>query len=175
LLYYRLNSYQIVKFIAFSESKEYLNYIIVPFNIFIKISTTSIILLIGIALTSFKIRLSQLIEVVIKAEYVFFLPITFEIIYFRYFKPEHTFLDIQYNSSLSLLSIFDYKKLEPWLIYPLQTINLFEVAYIIYLSYQIGYLTKTNVYDGLKIVSYSYIPALLLWVTVVMFFNLNNS
>mgnify|MGYP003395149940 CR=1 FL=1 len=74
-----------------------------------------------------------------------------------------------------MLNIIGFKGLEPWLIYPLQTLNLFEIAYIIYLSYQIGYLTKTNADNGLKIVSYSYVPALFLWVVVVMFFTLNYS
>jgi len=68
-----------------------------------------------------------------------------------------------------------YQGLDPWLIYPLQVLNLFELTYIIYLSYQIGQLTQTNTDNGLKIVGYSYVTALFLWIAVVMFFTLNYS
>ncbi len=82
---------------------------------------------------------------------------------------------MQFFYPLSALNIIGYAGLEPWLIYPLQTLNLFEVAYIIYLSYQTGNLTKTNTNIGLKIVASSYVPTMLLWVCVVMFLTLSMS
>ena len=62
-----------------------------------------------------------------------------------------------------------------WFIYPFQTLNLFELAYIICLGYWVGQLTNTNTDNGLKVVAYSYVPALLLWVVTIMFFTLNYS
>lgn len=99
----------------------------------------------------------------------------FKIIWFYFFQTNYTLEDLQYFYPFSAINITGFNGLEPWLIYPLQTLNIFEVIYIIYLSYQIGDLTKTNADNGLKIVSFSYIPALILWITVVMFFTLNYS
>jgi hypothetical protein len=112
---------------------------------------------------------------IIKAEFIFLLVPILKLIWFYFFQTNYTLEDIQYFYPLSALNIIGYKGLDTWLLYPLQTLNLFEFAYIIYLSYQIGFLTKTNADNGLKIVGYSYVPALLLWVTVVMFFTLNYS
>jgi len=74
-----------------------------------------------------------------------------------------------------------YQGLEPWFIYPLQVLNLFELAYWFVLAYFIGKLAFTEKDKGkpmdlgLKIVASSYGSALLLWVVVVMFFTLNYS
>lgn len=114
-------------------------------------------------------------EIAIKAEFIFLLVSVCKLIWFYFFQTNFILEDIQYFYPLSSLNILDYHLLDPWLIYPLQTLNFFEFAYIILLSFQIGNLTKTNTDTGLKIVASSYVPALLLWVTVVMFFTLNFS
>lgn len=171
----KLSQKQINKIVNFSQSNEYLNYIAVSINIFMKVVITALLLFFGCILLNVKIHLKKLIRVTIKAEFIFLLPILYEIIYFIFIQPNQSYLYIQNFSSLSIFNLINNKGIEPWLIYPLQTLNLFEIAFIIYLSYQIGYLTKTNADNGLKIVGYSYVPALLLWVTVVMFFTLNNS
>jgi hypothetical protein len=67
------------------------------------------------------------------------------------------------------------KDLEPWFIYPFQTLNLFELVYWLILSFYIGKATQTSMDKGLKIVAYSYGSALLLWVVTIMFFTLNYS
>ena len=93
------------------------------------------------------------------------------LIFWFYYKLE----DIQYFYPLSALNIVGYQDLEPWFIYPFQTLNLFEVTYWLILAYFIGKATQTSMDQGLKIVAYSYGSALLLWVVTVMFFTLNYS
>ncbi len=175
LLSKNLSQKQIDNFFFSAKSKEYLNFIIIPINIFTKIVITSLLLFFGCTLFDLKVKFKQLLYISVKAEFIFLLSILYEILYFKFIQINHSYSDVQNFSSLSALNITGYQELDPWLIYPLQVLNLFELVYIIYLSYQVGQLTQTNTDNGLKIVAYSYVPALFLWVTVVMFFTLNYS
>uniref|UniRef100_UPI004047898B hypothetical protein n=1 Tax=Flavobacterium sp. TaxID=239 RepID=UPI004047898B len=89
--------------------------------------------------------------------------------------------EIQYFYPLSALNIVGYQSVESWFIYPLQVLNLFELAYWLLLSYFVGKLAFTEKDNGkpmdlgFKIVASSYGSVLLLWVVVVMFFTLNYS
>lgn len=172
----KLSSNQIKEILYLQDKWQWVGYIFVPIYILLKTTIISSILYIGIFFFSKKdINFNSIWNCVIKAEFIFLLVPIFKIIWFYFFQTNYTLEDIQYFYPFSALNIVGYKGLDPWLFYPFQTLNLIELCYIIYLSYQIGYLTKTNADSELKIVSYSYVPALLLWVTVVMFFTLNYS
>jgi hypothetical protein len=128
-----------------------------------------------------KVTFKQLLNAVIKAEFVFLLVGIAKIIWFYFFQTNYTLEDLQYFYPLSALNIVGYKGLESWFIYPLQVLNLFELAYWLLLSYFVGKLAFTEKDKGkpmdlgFKIVTSSYGSALLLWVVVVMFFTLNYS
>lgn len=175
---------QIDKTNTFSHFKESLNYLVVVVNMLAKVLSVTIVLFIGCIIFEAKIKFKQLQIIVIKAEFVFLLPILFEIVYFKFGRPIHSYSDIQYFSSLSLLNLFDYKKIDAWFVYPLQTLNFFEVIYWLILAYYIGkninftshsMSTTNKSLFGLKIVAFSYGSILFLWVTIQMFLVLNNS
>jgi hypothetical protein len=172
----KLTNTQIEEIFKFQEKWENFGYFFIFIIYFIKVSFVSSSIYIGVFFYSKeKIEFKSILNCVLNAELIFCLIPILKLLWFYLFVTNYTLEDIQYFYPLSALNITGYLGLEPWLIYPLQVLNLFEVAYIIYLSYQIGFLTKTNADNGLKIVGYSYLPALLLWVTVVMFFTLNYS
>ncbi len=167
---------QIQYFFEFQNNWRFVGYIILWIMLLIKTTLLASILYIGTFFFSKNgITFKKIWKCVIQAEYVFLLVPVVKIAWFCFFKTNYTLEDILYFYPLSALNITGYQDLDPWLIYPLQTLNLFELAYIIYLSYQIGQLTHSSADNGLKIVGCSYVPALLLWVTVVMFFTLNYS
>ncbi|KLT71624.1 hypothetical protein [Flavobacterium sp. ABG] len=166
---------QIDKFITSSQSKEYLNYIFVPINIITKVTIIALFLFFGCFLVDLKIKFKQILTFCIKAEFIFLLPVLYEIIYFKFIQTNHTYSDIQNFSSLSVLNAIGYKNVENWFFYPLQTLNLFELIYWLVLACYIGKITETNSKRGLLIVASSYGSALLLWVTVTMFLTLNYS
>ncbi len=172
----KLTSYQLEGVFDFKNKWQWVTYILITILLFFKSLLISSVLYISVFFKSkVNVEFKQILDVTIKAELVFvFIPII-KIIWFYFIQTNYSLEDIQYFFPLSALNIFDYKELESWLIYPLQTLNVFELAYIIILSYQLGTLTNTNADTGLKIVASSYLPALLLWVTVVMFFTLNFS
>ncbi|WP_175460257.1 hypothetical protein [Flavobacterium frigoris] len=171
-----LKSDDLEKYLNLREKWAFVSYLLIPVIILIKLVLISSILNISMFMFSEKkIKFKQLFHIIIKAEFIFLLVPIFKIIWFYFFKTNYTLEDIQFFYPLSALSIVGYKGLEPWLIYPFQVINLFELAYWLLLAYFIGKITETNMDHGLKIVSSSYGSALLLWVVVIMFFTLNYS
>lgn len=172
----KLTNEQIQSFFSLQKKWQWLGYVFFPLFILLKTTVIASIVYIGVFFfskneTAFK----RIWDCMLQAEFIFLLVPIIKTIWFYFFQANYTLEDIQYFYPLSALNITGHKGLEPWLVYPLQTVNLFELAYIIYLSYQIGQLTKTNIDNGLKIVGSSYVPALLLWVTVIMFFTINYS
>jgi hypothetical protein len=172
----QLTTNQLQSIFDFQKKWQWIIYVLISVLLFFKTFIISSILYIGVFFNSkLNIKFNDIWNVTAKAEFTFLLIGVFKIVWFYFFQTNYTLEDIQYFYPLSALNITGYQDLDPWLIYPLQVLNLFELGYIIYLSYQIGQLTQTNTDNGLKIVGYSYVPALFLWVTVVMFFTLNYS
>jgi len=93
--------------------------------------------------------------------------------YFYFIKTGYTFQDLQQYYPLSYINFLDLSKLQPWLIYPLQTINLFEVAYFFVLVYGLWKLLKNNYWKSFEIVAVSYGTGLFIWIGFVMFLILN--
>lgn len=172
----KFTTQQLNHFFEFQNKWKWISYIFFPIYIVIKTSIIATVLYVG---TYFFIQkevgYKSLWNIVIKAEFIFLLVATTKIIWFYFFQTKYDLEDIQYFYPLSALNIVGYRGLETWFIYPFQTLNLFELTYWLILAYFIGKETDTNMDKGLKIVAYSYIPALLLWVTTVMFFTLNYS
>lgn len=167
---------QVEQVFSFKKKWGIISYVFIILIVLIKIFFTSVTLFIGLFFYEKKqITFKKIWEICVNAEFIFLLVPLLKVLWFYFYQVNYKIEDIQFFYPFSALNIVGYKGLDKWLVYPLQTLNLFEVAYIIYLSYQIGYLTKTNADNGLKIVGYSYLPGLLLWVTVVMFFTLNYS
>lgn len=164
---------QIENFIGFQKKWHWIKYVFIPFILLLKTIIIAGLLSIGLFCSDRYLKFNSLWNIVIKAEYIFLLVPIFKIIWFYFFQTSYSLKDIQNFYPLSALNIIEYKELQKWSIYPFQILNLFELAYIIYLGYQIGQLTNSNTDTGLKIVGYSYVHALLLWVITIMFFTRN--
>ena len=180
-----LTSKQIKNFFEMQNQWKWVGYVFTPVFILLKTILVASVLYIGTFFYSkVKVTFKQLWDVVVKAEFLFLLVGVCKIIWSYFFQTTYTLEDLQYFYPLSALNIIGYKGLEPWFIYPLQTLNVFEVVYWFILAYYISRLASPtkNVSDykpdldfGIKIVMASYGSALLLWVVVVMFFTLNYS
>lgn len=178
----RFSVEQIKEYILNKDKWEWVSYAIIPLLLLIKTLLISSVLYIGTFFYSkIKVTFKQLFNAVVKAEFIFLGVGILKIIWFYFFQTNYTLEDLQYFYPLSALNIVGYKGLDAWFVYPLQVLNLFELAYWLLLAYFIGKLAFTEkdkgkpMDFGLKIVASSYGSALLLWVVVVMFFTLNYS
>lgn len=178
----KMTNSQLLEYLNFQKQWQWLSYVIIPFLLLIKITLISSILCVGAFFYSkAKVTFKQLFNAVVKAEFVFLGVGVAKIIWFYFFQTNYTLEDLQYFYPLSALNIVGYEGLDAWFIYPLQVLNLFELAYWLVLAFFIGKLAFTEKDKGkpmdlgFKIVASSYGSALLLWVVVIMFFTLNYS
>lgn len=113
--------------------------------------------------------------IALRGEFVLVLVGYFKFFYFYFIKTDYTLLDLQQFYPLSYTNFLDLTKIQPWLVYPLQTINLFEITYFFVLVWGMWKLLKNNYWKSFEITAVIYGTGLLIWIGLVMFLNLNLS
>ena len=181
----QLTATQIENYLQIQHKWKWVGFGFVPIYLFLKTIIISLIIYVGAFFHSKnEVKFKSIWNVIITCEFIFVIIPIFKIIWFYFFQTNYTFADLQYFYPLSALNIIGYKNIDAWFIYPLQILNVFEVAYWLLLAYYIGRIASYSISDihnkypidyGLKIVTSSYGSALLLWVVVVMFITLNYS
>jgi hypothetical protein len=166
---------QINEAVRFKNKIEWITYLIIPLLLLLKTSIIAIILDAGCFFFGKEIKYKRLFNVVVKAEFVFLLVIIVKTAWFYFFQQEFALEDLQNFFPFSALNVIGYEGLQPYFIYPLQVLNLFEVAYWLILAYLLGRELQTTAKKGISIVASSYGVSLLIWVVGVMFFTLNMS
>lgn len=169
----QLSTEQFQESLDFRQKWQWIVYLITPVFLLIKTSIIAVILDFGCFFFNKEIKYKTLFNIAVKAEFVFLLVIIFKTIWFYAFQQNYTLEDLNYFYPLSAINITGYNNLQPWFVYPLQTLNLFELAYWVILAYLLGIELKTNTDNGLLIVASSYGVSLLIWVVAIMFFTLN--
>jgi len=136
----------------------------------IKLSIVSLILYTALYLRNAEVRFWRIFNVVTVAEYLFVVAAFVKIVYFSRYYAAGTLLDWHRVYMLSALSLFEAVPAD-WF-YPLQTLNLFEVAYWFLLAWGIARTGGMEFDKALNVVATSYLPALLIWVACVVFCTL---
>ena len=165
---------QLIKILELNQKWQWLGYVLLPVILLLKIAVISSVLYMGTFFFEKKIAYKRLLTIVTKAEFIFVLVALVKLLWFV-FQDDYTLQDVQSFYPLSALSVVGYEELQPWFVYPFQTLNLFELAYWIILAWLIGKEIQSTTDKALKIVASSYGSALLIWVVAVMFFTLNVS
>ena len=121
-----------------------------------------------------RIRFSDIFRFVVKSEFVFLIPSVIYILWFALFDKNYTLADLQSFFPLSLQNIVELDTSNDWMGYVLQTLNFFEVIYIITLAFCLTQVSKQLFEQNLKLILCSYGLGLILWVLVVTWFKLAN-
>ncbi|WP_292945044.1 MULTISPECIES: hypothetical protein [unclassified Mucilaginibacter] len=148
-------------------------YVVIPIWLLIKITIITLCLQAGIILQNIKLSFKKTFTIAITAEFVFLLSIFIKFFWFFFVKTNYTIADVQQFYPISALNLFDVKTISPLLVYPLQTLNIFEVLYWFILAAGISQALKTDMDKGVRIVFVSYIPALVVWLCCVVFLTVN--
>ncbi|EJU32267.1 hypothetical protein HMPREF1154_2607 [Capnocytophaga sp. CM59] len=171
----QLTSEQVQKILFIRKKWQWVQYAFIPLFFGIKISIVAFLLDIGCLFHNKEIPYRQLFRIVLLSEFIFLLAPILKLCWFYFFQSNFTLEDLQYFYPLSLGNIIDHKTVASWLVYPLQVVNVFEVAYFLFLSIQIDKAIGSTTEEGLNIAGCSYGIGLLLWVVSVMFLTLNIS
>jgi hypothetical protein len=153
----------------------WLSYIITPLAIAIRALMVSLILFLGTFYRKNGLKIGQLFGIALLADMVFLIPGLIKFLWFWSHPDSYDLHALQVFQPLSLLSIFDVNSLATWLVYPLQTLNIFEFIYLFVLAFGIQHSLKTSFDRSLQIVVTTYVPALVLWFVFIMFLTVTFS
>lgn len=160
---------RVLELVEASKNWRWLGYSLLPFYLLFKFVLISMCLSVGTLLAGFKLEFSRLFRIVMISELIFFIPLLIKILWFGLLFTDYTMQDLQLFAPLSLVSLIGYESVEYWLVYPLQTISVFELLYWVLLAYGLTSATGIRFNKMIRLVSFSYGIGLLLWITFVMF------
>lgn len=163
----------------FENMRDYawIGYALTPILLLIKFSLISMVLYIGIIFCNlqYKVSLGSVFKIVIASDIIFVCSGLLKFLWFYLFAGNYNLNDLEYFYPLSLINFFKTDEVNKLWRFPLQTVNLFHLIYIISLSYGLNKVCKIEKADAEKIVLLSYLPALLLWVALIMFLIIDAS
>lgn len=153
----------------------WISYAFTPIALLIKFSIISFVLYIGIVFYNIqnKITLGLVFKVVIGSEFVYISAGFIKFIWFYLFAGNYDLNDLSFFYPASLINFFNIGEVSKLWIYPLQSVNLFHLIYIISISFSLNKVCFIEKAVSDKIVLLSYIPALVLWVVLIMFLTLD--
>lgn len=137
---------------------------------FISISIYFIKLIIG---EDFKATFSQIFFSVAVADVVFLVLAITKLSYFLLYPP--TNLEVIQNFAPGSLYQLVSQVNEPWLVYPLQSISIWELGFIVVLASQLKEFFQNDFALSLQNILLSYGTVFLLWIVFMVFITLNLS
>jgi len=157
------------------DSKEWkwLSYLLAPVFLGLRIFLVSVCFSIGVFVINIQVPFKNLLNISILGEYTLLVVPAIKLIWFGIVDLNYNFEDLQYFSPLSIFSLFDPEDIEPWLIYPFQLLNVFEILYWCALAYQLKNILNRDFAGSFAFVASTYGVGLLLWVIFVMFLTVS--
>lgn len=165
---------RIEELLEFKHKWDWIAYLIIPVILFFKFLFVALCLETGSIFQGYKTSFKQMFHIAMFSELVFLFAQMLKTIVIVFAKFENL-NELQYVASFSLLSVLSKKDIDPWFIYPLQTINIFEIIYWLLLAFVLKTILEKEYYRMLKFALSTYGVGLLIWVIVVMFINVNFS
>jgi hypothetical protein len=151
----------------------WIGYSIIPILLAIKFFLVACCLVVGTLFFDLKLKFGQAFKVALLADVVFIVPMLIKIFWFMVIQQDYTLQDLQMFSPLSVLNLMDTKNIGVLWLYPLQLLNIFELVYILLLGFWVYQFGAKSFEKGLNMVLSSYLPALFIWIVLVMFVTLN--
>lgn len=151
------------------------SYLIQIVMVLCKVLFAALCIFIGVVLADIKFSFKDLFRSVILAEFVFIIAQSIYLANLYINRTDLTFENAANYFPLSALSFLGVETVVQWLHYPLQTLNLFEVVYILCISWLLSKQWKPNFVESLNIVIPSYGLGLLVWIVLVVFLTLQIS
>ena len=135
-----------------------------------KLLLVSLVIFMGLHWYRLRADYCDVFRIVSQCELLVLIPAIVKIWWFYYYVPEPTLQHWEDFYFLSAASLFD--DIKPAYLYPLQTLNLFEIAYWFFLASGIKAVVSGSYDRSLRVVVFSYLPGLFLWMVVVVFFTM---
>lgn len=154
----------------------WISFIVLPIMLVIKFSLITMTLYIGLFFNELhdQVSLSSVFAVVCASEFVFIIAGLIKLLWFSFFMESFTLTDLNFFYPLSLINLFNPGEVRSYWIYPLQSVNLFHLLYILLLSYGLNRICNVKKEISEKIVLTSYLPVVVMWIALIMFLAIEN-
>lgn len=150
-------------------------YSMVPVGLLLRAAAVAFCLLAGALLGARKLSFGTAFKIALFAESAFVAYALLKLLLLAFSHPVSRLQDMQQFAPMSLYSILDPGSVPGWLMYPLQTLNLFEIAYWFLLAAGLRYYLGQPLGKMLLLVISTYGIGLLGWITSVEFLTINAS
>ncbi len=170
----QLGSDRILSLFNKSKSFAYLTYLFVPVFLLIKVTYSSIFISISEYFATDKINISNNFNFCLKSEIVFTISLIVKILLLEFVINLNSIYGLNFIP-LSLPNLFKSTQIPPWLFYPLQLINIWEILFIAMISYLFSLINQVSFKKGLSIAGGAYLCGLLFWAIFVSFITVQIS
>lgn len=166
---------QIEQLLENQQKWEWVGYAVVPLIVLIRSSLVAMCFSVGLFFydDDNEYKFKKLLNIALWGELVLISVGYIKLMYFAFIKTDYTLQDIQQFYPLSITNLLDTENIEPWLVYPLQTVNVFEITYFFILVSGMHKLLKNKYSKSFEITAVSYGTGLLIWLGLVSFLTLN--
>ena len=167
----QLSLEQIETFTNLHNRYAFLGYGLIFPSLLLKATYTAIWLAVAAVLIDWDFSFGDMFKTAVVAELVFLAGAIIQFIWCLLILDVNVLVDVAGFYPLSLLNFFDMAQLEPWLVYPLRTLNLFEVAYCFFLIYLLKSRFQRSFKATAGLVFGGYGIGLFILVLIAMFLN----
>jgi len=171
----QLSDGQIANLLTFIKDWEWMGYMILPVLLIIKFLLVTVCLAVGYYFITSVWNFRLFLKATLFAEFIFILSAIVKLYWFGWAHTSYSLNELQNFSPLSLSSLITLDEADGWLRYPFQVISLFELAYCTILVIGIRQLLQTSWGQAARLVVFSYMPALIVWMVVVMFLSISTT
>lgn len=165
-----------IELFSFMKSYSWINYFLTPLLLLVKFSVLSLVIYVGVFFCDLQkeISLGRIFNVVIGCEIVYILASLAKVLWFTFFAENYTINDLNFFYPLSLINLFRQSEIASYWIYPMQMVNLFQLLYVLMLAFGLSRISSLSRDKTDKIVLMTYLPAVAIWVTFIMFLNIDK-
>lgn len=153
------------------QSISYISLILVPIFLAVKYLMILCMMIFGKYLERVDVSNRKLLQSIIQCDLIFIAPILIKYVLFEFAWHDYNLTEIQRYMPCSLAAMVGYEKIPAYLLYPFQSINIFEIAFVGGLAYLLG-KTIGSFKQGLIFLTKYYLFPFICWMLVLMLFNL---
>jgi len=152
-------------------------YLLYPLILIVKFSVLSLVIYTGFFLSNQQdeVTLGMIFTTVVASEVIIVIASLTKFLWFAFFAGNYTLNDMNFFYPLSLINLFRQNEVAAYWVYPLQSVNLFQVAYILMLAIGIGKVSSVKREKADIIILLTYGSALILWIAFIMFITIDIS
>lgn len=153
----------------------WVSYVIVPVFLFLKTTLISLTIFTGIFLYNLnnRVNFGSVFRIVLGSEIILTVASLIKFLWMYFFGGNYDLHDMRFFYPLSLINFFTVNEVRVIWIYPLQIINVFQILYILLLSFGLTKVCKLENSDSDKVVLSTYIPALTIWIALIIFLSID--